>query len=46
MWELYSKTQGKDKALALEREVSKLRQKLVEVIKARDMLGHQIKKVL
>ena len=42
--ELYSKEQDEAKALALEREVVELRQKLVEVTRARDVLGHQIKK--
>ena len=43
--ELYSKAQEEAKALALEREVDELRQKLAEVTRARDVLGHQIKKV-
>ena len=43
--ELYSKAQEEAKALALEREVDELLQKLSEVTRARDVLGHQIKKV-
>ena len=43
--ELYSKAQDEAKALALERKVAKLRQKLAEVTRARDVLRHQIKNV-
>ena len=43
--ELYSKVQDEGKVLALEREVAELRQKLAEVTRAHDVLGHQIKKV-
>ena len=43
--ELYSKAQDEAKAPALEREVAELRQQLVEVIRARDVVRHQIKKV-
>ena len=42
--ELYSKAQDEAKALALEREVAELRQKLAEATRARDVLGRQIKK--
>ena len=45
MRELYSKAQDEAKAPTLEREVAELRQKLAEVTRACDVLGHQIKKV-
>ena len=38
--ELYSKAQDEANALALEREVAELRQKLAEVTRARNVLGH------
>ena len=43
--ELYFKAQDEAKAPTLEKEVAELGQKLAEVTKARNMLGHQNKKV-
>ena len=43
--ELYSKAQDEAKTPALEREVAKLFQKLAEVTRVCDVLGHQLKKV-
>ena len=45
VWELYSKAQDEAKTPALEREVDELRQKLAEVTRVCDVLGHQLKKV-
>ena len=45
MRELYSKAQDEAKVPPSERVVVELCQKLVEVTRARDVLGHQIKKV-
>ena len=42
---MYSKAQDEAKAPTLEKEVAELHHKLVEVTKARNVLGHQIKKV-
>ena len=44
-WDLYSKAQDEAKFPTLEKEVVELRQKLAEVTKARNVLGHQITKV-